>query len=77
MKPFHIACGSPELSILTVARKNRLINFDVCNNCHKIIESYDIQRVQPMRRSLSLIRVNKEMRNMINLAIERSKTIHR
>ena len=64
MKAYHKACGSSNLV-------PNALNEVVCNHCHRIVESYEVVKTQPIHRCISSIENNWQLRDMISKGIEK------
>lgn len=43
MRPYHIACQSTDLGKMTIEKTHgKVVTYDICNHCGRIIESYEI-----------------------------------
>lgn len=43
MRPYHIACRSTDLDKMIITKANRrIVTYDICNHCNRIIEPYEI-----------------------------------
>ena len=71
MDAFHKACGSTNLSVVEIKKKNRTILFDVCNHCDRLIESYEIDQNRIcLNRAISNIVLSPKSDNLAKMIIE-------